>query len=144
MEKFMELQIEEASHCGRVLGLIYIDLDKFKPINDTYGHHVGDLYLQAVALRMSRQLLGGDMLARLGGDEFAAMVLLNHGRSDLEKIVARLESCFDEPFSVEGIILHGEASIGVALFPEDGATKDNLLSAADAAMYIVKNAKRST
>jgi diguanylate cyclase (GGDEF)-like protein len=144
MEKFMELQIEEASYSGRVLGLIYIDLDKFKPINDTYGHHVGDLYLQAVALRMSRQLLGGDMLARLGGDEFAAMVLLHHGRSDLEKIVARLESCFDEPFSVEGIILHGEASIGVALFPEDGATKDNLLSAADAAMYIVKNAKRST
>jgi diguanylate cyclase (GGDEF)-like protein len=142
MEKFMELQIEEARHSGRVLGLIYIDLDKFKPINDTYGHHVGDVYLQAVALRMSRQLLGGDMLARLGGDEFAAMVLLHHGRSDLEKIVARLESCFDEPFSVEGIMIHGEASIGVALFPEDGATKDNLLSAADAAMYIVKNAKR--
>ncbi|MGO9638785.1 MAG: diguanylate cyclase domain-containing protein [Terracidiphilus sp.] len=144
MEKFMELQIEEASHCGRLLGLIYIDLDKFKPINDTYGHHVGDLYLQAVALRMSRQLLGGDMLARLGGDEFAAMVLLHHGRSDMEKIVSRLQSCFDEPFAVEGIILHGEASIGVALFPEDGATKDNLLNAADAAMYIVKNAKRPT
>jgi diguanylate cyclase (GGDEF)-like protein len=144
MEKFMELQIEEASYSGRVLGLIYIDLDKFKPINDTYGHHIGDLYLQAVALRMSRQLLGGDMLARLGGDEFAAMVLLHHGRSDLEKIVARLESCFDEPFAVEGIMIHGEASIGVALYPEDGATKDNLLSAADAAMYIVKNAKRST
>ena len=144
MEKFMELQIEEASLCGRVLGLIYIDLDKFKPINDTYGHHVGDLYLQAVALRMSRQLLGGDMLARLGGDEFAALVLLHHGRSDLEKIIARLESCFDEPFSVEGIILHGEASIGFAFFPEDGATKDSLLSAADAAMYIVKNAKRPT
>ena len=144
MEKFMELQIEEASHCGRVLGLIYIDLDKFKTINDTYGHHVGDLYLQAVALRMSRQLLGGDMLARLGGDEFAAMVLLHHGRSDLEKIVSRLQSCFDEPFSVEGICLHGEASIGVALYPEDGATKDNLLNAADAAMYIAKNAKRPT
>jgi diguanylate cyclase (GGDEF)-like protein len=142
MEKFMELQIEEARHSGRFLGLIYIDLDKFKPINDTYGHHVGDLYLQAVALRMSRQLLGGDMLARLGGDEFAAMVLLHHGRTDLEKIVSRLESCFDEPFSVEGIILHGEASIGVALFPEDGATKDSLLSAADAAMYKAKNAKR--
>jgi diguanylate cyclase (GGDEF)-like protein len=139
----MELQIEEASHSRRILGLIYIDLDKFKPINDTYGHHVGDLYLQAVALRMSRQLLGGDMLARLGGDEFAAMVMLHHGRSDLEKIVARLESCFIEPFAVEGIMILGEASIGVALFPEDGSTKDNLLSAADANMYSVKNAKRS-
>jgi diguanylate cyclase (GGDEF)-like protein len=141
MEKFMELQIDEARHSGRVLGLIYIDLDKFKSINDTYGHHVGDVYLQAVALRMSRQLLGGDMLARLGGDEFAALVSLHHGRSDMEKIVARLESCFDEPFSVEGIILHGEASIGFAYFPEDGATKDSLLSAADAAMYTIKKGK---
>jgi diguanylate cyclase (GGDEF)-like protein len=144
MEKFIELQIEEARLSGRILGLIYIDLDKFKPINDTYGHHVGDLYLQAVALRMSRQLLGGDMLARLGGDEFAALVSLNHNRSDLDKILARLESCFEEPFSVEGILLHGEASIGFAFFPEDGATKDSLLSAADAAMYEVKNKKKNS
>jgi diguanylate cyclase (GGDEF)-like protein len=142
MEKFMELQIEEARLSGRILGLIYIDLDKFKPINDTYGHHVGDLFLQAVALRMSRQLLGSDMLARLGGDEFAALVSLHHGRSDLDAIVARLEHCFDEPFSVEGNLLHGEASIGFAFFPEDGATKDSLLSAADAAMYAAKHSKR--
>ncbi|MGA2348998.1 MAG: GGDEF domain-containing protein [Terracidiphilus sp.] len=142
MEKFMESQIEEASRSDAILGLIYIDLDKFKPINDTYGHHVGDLYLQAVALRMSRQLLGGDMLARLGGDEFAALVSLQNGRPDLDKIIARLQGCFSEPFSVEGILLHGEASIGVALFPQDGATKDSLLSAADAAMYAIKNSKR--
>ena len=143
LEKFMELQIGEARLSGRIMGLIYIDLDKFKPINDTYGHHVGDLFLQAVAKRMSRQLLGSDMLARLGGDEFAALVSLHHGRSDLDVIVARLESCFDEPFSVEGNLLHGEASIGFAFFPEDGATKDSLLSAADAAMYAVKNTKKN-
>jgi diguanylate cyclase (GGDEF)-like protein len=137
------LHLEEARLSGRILGLIYIDLDKFKSINDTYGHHVGDLYLQAVALRMSRQLLGGDMLARLGGDEFAALVSLQHGRSDMDKILARLESCFDEPFSVEGILLHGEASIGFAFFPEDGATQDSLLSAADTAMYAVKNTKKN-
>ncbi|MGO9776262.1 MAG: diguanylate cyclase domain-containing protein, partial [Terracidiphilus sp.] len=142
MEKFMEVQIEEARLSSRILGLIYIDLDKFKPINDTYGHHVGDLYLQAVALRMSRQLLGRDMLARLGGDEFAALVSLPHGRSDIDKILARLESCFDEPFSVDGILLQGEASIGFALYPEDGATQDSLLSAADAAMYAVKKGKQ--
>jgi diguanylate cyclase (GGDEF)-like protein len=141
MEKFMELQIGEARQSGLILGLIYIDLDKFKPINDTYGHHVGDLYLQEVAKRMSRQLLGSDMLARLGGDEFAALVSLQHGRSDMDKILARLESCFEEPFSVEGILLNGEASIGFALYPEDGATKDSLLSAADAAMYTVKHSK---
>ncbi|MGD0547289.1 MAG: GGDEF domain-containing protein [Terracidiphilus sp.] len=143
METFMNLQIEEARQHRGNLGLIYIDLDKFKPINDMYGHHVGDLYLQAVALRMSRQLLGGDMLARLGGDEFAALVSLQHGRADLDKILGRLESCFDEPFSVEGILLHGEASIGFALYPEDGETRDNLLRAADAAMYVMKNNKKN-
>jgi diguanylate cyclase (GGDEF)-like protein len=142
MEKFIESQIDEARQSGRILGLIYIDLDKFKPINDTYGHHVGDLFLQAVAARMSRQLLGGDMLARLGGDEFAALVSLNNGRADLDKIVARLEHCFDDPFVVGGHQLHGEASIGFALYPEDGATQDSLLSAADAAMYEVKRCKR--
>jgi diguanylate cyclase (GGDEF)-like protein len=143
MEKFIEMKIVEAHNFGGTLGLIYIDLDKFKPVNDTYGHHVGDLYLQAVALRMSRQLLGGDMLARLGGDEFAALVSLHNGRCDLEKIASRLEGCFDEPFSVEGILLHGEASIGFALYPEDGATKDSLLSAADSAMYVMKNNKKN-
>ena len=142
LEKFMELQIGEARLSGRIMGLIYIDLDKFKPINDTYGHHVGDLFLQAVAKRMSRQLLGGDMLARLGGDEFAALVSLRHGRADLDKIVARLEHCFDDPFVVGGYLLNGEASIGFALYPEDGVTKDSLLSAADAAMYETKHSKR--
>jgi diguanylate cyclase (GGDEF)-like protein len=122
--------------------MIYVDLDKFKPINDTFGHHVGDVYLQEVAARMNDQLLGGDMLARLGGDEFAALVSLQRGRSDLNKIVARLESCFDAPFIIEGHVIKGSASIGVALYPEDGTTRDALLNAADAVMYEVKNRKR--
>ncbi|MGB7984783.1 MAG: diguanylate cyclase [Terracidiphilus sp.] len=143
MEKFMDLNIEEA-RCGTALfGLIFIDLDKFKPINDRYGHHVGDLYLQEVALRMNRQLLGGDMLARLGGDEFVALVSLKHGRFDLDHIIARLKQCFDEPFILEGHVIQGEASIGFALYPQDGVTRDELLNAADTAMYSVKKNKRS-
>jgi diguanylate cyclase (GGDEF)-like protein len=141
LEKFIELQIEEARQSGRLLALIYIDLDKFKLINDTYGHHVGDLYLQEAARRMSHQLLGRDMLARLGGDEFAALVSLHNGLADLDKIVARLDHCFDRTFSVGGYQLNGTASIGFALYPEEGATKDSLLSSADAAMYTVKNGK---
>jgi diguanylate cyclase (GGDEF)-like protein len=141
IEKFIDLKIEEAHQSGRILGLIFIDLDEFKLVNDTYGHHVGDLYLQEAALRMSRQLLGRDMLARLGGDEFAALVSLHNGVGDLAKIVARLNHCFDRPFAVGGYKLHGAASIGVALYPQEGATKDSLLSAADAAMYAVKNNK---
>jgi diguanylate cyclase (GGDEF)-like protein len=142
LERFIELQIDEARQSGRILGLIYIDLDKFKLVNDTYGHHVGDLYLQEAATRMSHQLLGRDMLARLGGDEFAALVSLHNGLADLNKIVARLDQCFDRPFAVGGYTLDGAASIGVALYPQEGATKDSLLSAADAAMYVVKNGKR--
>jgi diguanylate cyclase (GGDEF)-like protein len=142
LEKFMEMRIEEASPSGEILGLIYIDLDHFKPINDKYGHHVGDLYLQAAALRMSRQLLGGDMLARLGGDEFAAFVSLSNSQRDRDKIVARLESCFRSPFVLDGHTIIGSASIGVALYPADAATIDGLLRAADSAMYAVKRKKQ--
>jgi diguanylate cyclase (GGDEF)-like protein len=141
MEKALSSKIEESQASHASFGLIYIDLDKFKPINDTFGHHVGDLYLQEVAARMSKQLLGGDMLARLGGDEFAALVSLQNGRFDLEKIVARLKSCFHNPFILDGHTIHGEASIGFALYPENGSNRDELLNAADAAMYDVKKSK---
>jgi diguanylate cyclase (GGDEF)-like protein len=140
-EKFLDLQIAEACRADKRLGLIYIDLDKFKPINDTYGHGVGDAYLRSVALRMSHQLLGGDMLARLGGDEFAAVVSLVNGRLDLAPIMHRLELCFAEPFLVEGHRLNGGASLGIAVYPEDGTTKDALLTAADSSMYTKKKAK---
>jgi len=139
IERFIDAQIDEARKSGGILGLIYIDLDSFKPINDRYGHHMGDLYLQEVARRMKSQLLGGDMLARIGGDEFAALVRLRQGRSDLDVIVARLKRCFEDPLDLEGHIFYGTASFGVALYPDDGVTRDGLLCAADAAMYAVKN-----
>ncbi len=123
--------------------LIYIDLDDFKQVNDVYGHHVGDLYLQEVSLRMKRQLRSGDMLARLGGDEFAALVPIVRDRGALEEIAQRLERCFDAPFAVEGYVLRGAASVGLALYPEDGTSVDSLLGAADAAMYVSKHTKRN-
>ena len=138
----LDILIEEARRNAGIFGLICIDLDKFKPINDRYGHHVGDLFLQEVALRMKRQLRGNDILARLGGDEFSALVSVARSRAGVEEIALRLERCFDAPFDVEGYQLRGAASLGIALYPEDGATKDSLLSAADAAMYAVKHRKR--
>jgi diguanylate cyclase (GGDEF)-like protein len=81
------------------------------------------------------------MLARLGGDEFAALLPRVRNRAKVEEIAQRLERCFDEPFVIEEHRLKGSASIGIALYPEDGATEDELLSAADAAMYAVKSAK---
>jgi diguanylate cyclase (GGDEF)-like protein len=127
-----------------VFGLIFIDLDKFKRINDQYGHRIGDLYLQEVALRMKRQLRGQDMLARLGGDEFAILLPLVRSRADAEEITNRLERCFDEPFVIEGCVLQGSASLGLAFYPEDGATKDSPLSASDAAMYVAKHTKHNS
>jgi diguanylate cyclase (GGDEF)-like protein len=84
------------------------------------------------------------MLARLGGDEFAALVTVVRSRAEVEEIAERLERSLDDPYPVEGYFLHGSASVGIALYPEDGGTKNSLLSAADAAMYVAKHIKRQT
>jgi len=142
MEKHLDAQISHALVSGTVFGLIYIDLDGFKEINDRFGHHAGDLFLQEAATRMRSQLRPIDMLARLGGDEFAALIPEVNSRADVEEIALRLEQCFDEPFAVGGTWLGGSASVGVALYPMDGSSKDSLLQAADAAMYEAKHNKR--
>ena len=142
LERYLEEQIEKAKMERSIFGVAYIDLDEFKQVNDFYGHRVGDLYLQEVSLRMKRQLRTGDMLARLGGDEFAALVPVVRSRSAMEEIAQRLERSFDAPFAVEGYVLRGGASVGIAIYPEDGTTADSLLSAADAAMYVAKHTKR--
>lgn len=141
LERRLEHLIEMARVSAGVFGLLYIDLNEFKQVNDVYGHRAGDLYLQEVAMRLKRQLRPGDMLARLGGDEFAVLVPNVRGRSEVEEIALRLECCFDRPFPGEGYVIHGSASIGIALYPEDAATKDSLLSAADAAMYVIKQSQ---
>jgi diguanylate cyclase (GGDEF)-like protein len=142
LDKHLDRQILEARQNAGIFGLIYIDLDKFKQVNDIYGHHVGDLYLQEAAIRMKRQIRPHDKLARFGGDEFAALISVARSRADVEEIALRLERCFDDPFALEGYTLHGSASVGVALFPEDATSLDALLSVADAAMYAAKNTKR--
>jgi diguanylate cyclase (GGDEF)-like protein len=138
LEKRLDAQIELARQDAGIFGLIYIDLNKFKQVNDQYGHHIGDLYLQEVALRMKQQLRSHDLLARLGGDEFAVLLPMVRNRADVEEISQRLEHCFEAPLVLEENILKGSASFGIALYPEDGATKDNLLNVADAAMYSAK------
>jgi diguanylate cyclase (GGDEF)-like protein len=144
LEKHIDALIEEARQRAGIFGLIYVDLDEFKQVNDLYGHHVGDLYLQEVATRMKRQLRGHDMLARLGGDEFAAVVAIVRSRAIVEEVALRLERCFDDPFTVEGYTLHGSASVGLAIYPEDGATRESLTSASDAAMYVAKHTRRKS
>jgi diguanylate cyclase (GGDEF)-like protein len=141
-EKALEGAIRSAQRQpGTTLGVIYIDLDKFKEINDVYGHRVGDVFLQQAAQRMKHQLRPGDVLARLGGDEFGVMVPMVANKDDVHEIAVRLERCFDHPFNVEDYVLTGSASVGMAYFPADGETKDSILSAADTAMYVAKHTK---
>ena len=142
LEKLLDAQIDAARFEATIFGLIYIDLDYFKLVNDSHGHQAGDQYLQQVALRLKRQLRPHDRLARLGGDEFAALVPLVRSRAEVEEIAQRLERCLDDPFDVDGLALTGSASVGIALYPEDGVTRDELLNVADVAMYSAKNAKR--
>jgi diguanylate cyclase (GGDEF)-like protein len=142
-EKHLDCLMDEAYRSGGIFGLIYIDLDEFKQVNDRFGHHVGDLYIQQAALRMKRQLRPEDMLARLGGDEFAVLVPVIQSREDVEEIALRLECCFDGPFAVEGFVVHGSVSIGTALYPADATTRDALLTTADSAMYSAKKSRKS-
>jgi diguanylate cyclase (GGDEF)-like protein len=138
----LESRLEEAlAHAERTqshFALVYIDLDQFKQINDLYGHRVGDVFLQQVAERFSEKLRGMDTLARVGGDEFIALIPVVRNRAEVEEIVGRLTHCFDTPFRIEDYSVRGGASIGIAVYPEDGATRDELKRVADTAMYANK------
>lgn len=125
------------------LAVVYLDLDGFKTVNDTHGHEVGDELLIAVAQRMKDALREGDTLARIGGDEFVAVLVDLEQITDCEPILARLLSATAEPITVNNIVLQVSASIGVTLYPQDGADAEQLMRHADQAMYIAKQAGKN-
>ncbi len=118
--------------------LLLLDLDKFKDVNDSLGHHVGDLLLVRVGVRLRAQLAPGDLLARLGGDEFAILVP-DAGPDEAGVVAARLRAALAKTFTLDDIALHCAVSIGIALFPDDGAGLSTLLRKADIAMYKAKS-----
>jgi diguanylate cyclase len=125
---------------GTAQALLLLDLDRFKEVNDSLGHQVGDQLLVQVGARLADQLRDGDLLARLGGDEFA--VLLTGATQDQAVAVAmKLRSALAEPFTLEGIALRTDVSIGVALAPEHGSDLSLLLRRADIAMYKAKKGR---
>lgn len=120
------------------LALIFFDLDKFKPVNDSYGHAVGDVLLQQVATRLRTTLRASDTLARLGGDEFVVLLPRVTGTGDAKKVAEDILRELNRPFMTEGFTLHISASLGVAVYPDDAADADSLLRCADTAMYEAK------
>lgn len=138
LENRLDEVISLASRNSTRFALVYIDLDQFKRVNDLYGHRVGDLYLQQVAQRFADKLRGMDTLARVGGDEFIALIPTARSRAEVEEIGQRLLRSFERPFLIEGHVVQGSASIGIAIYPEDGLTKEELKRVADAAMYAHK------
>ena len=120
------------------LAVMFIDLDRFKLVNDTLGHVKGDELLQQVAVRLKACLRRGDTLARQGGDEFTIVLPELRDRGDAKIIADKFLECLHQPFDLDGHEVHISASIGIAIYPGDGESIDELLRHADIAMYQVK------
>ena len=142
---FHELVNSHLNHAKRSrkhYALMYLDLDRFKAINDTLGHHIGDLLLQEVAERLRLSLRESDVIARLGGDEFAVLLTRLETPNDCSAVADKLIQNIAQPLVLEGHALHISPSIGIALYPRDGADIAALCRHADAAMYQSKQAGR--
>ncbi len=136
----LEEALEQAHASRRQAALLYLDLDDFKNINDTYTHRVGDAYLVEVAQRFKACVRGCDTLGRIGGDEFIA-VLTDLGDAEIAHSIAeRLVHAMDEPFTIEGQAIRGAVSIGLAFYPSSSSSAIGIIQFADHAMYAAKRA----
>jgi diguanylate cyclase (GGDEF)-like protein/PAS domain S-box-containing protein len=134
----LSLAIAQAKRSGHMLAVMFLDLDRFKAVNDGSGHAVGDQLLQAVAARVSKCIREGDTLARLGGDEFTLLLPHIAGREAAENAARKILSVISQPFPIDGQEHHSGMSIGIAVYPDDGDNMDALVRNADVAMYDVK------
>jgi len=135
----LQLALSQAKRDDESLAVMFLDLDRFKNINDTLGHMIGDELLQQVSSRLQDCIRAGDTLARFGGDEFTLMLpKLQNSRSDASKLAEKITEALKQPFNVDGHELYVSTSIGIALYPQDGSNIDSLIKHADVAMYHVK------
>ncbi len=137
----LQRAIAEAERKKESVVVMFVDLDDFKKINDSFGHHVGDRVIQTAALRLKKCLRDIDSIARMGGDEFTLLVPHVGGREDIEIIARRLIESLDEPIVVEGTGFKMSISIGISIFPNDAKSEDSLLRNADTAMYFAKHTR---
>src|SRR5439155_20569610 len=144
-EQHLELVLVRARHDANAAGLLYLDVDRFKTVNDSLGHAAGDDLLREVAARLRRAARSGDLVVRLGGDEFVLVLgdLPADGASTIAGAVAeRVQGAFAQPFALAGTEFATTASIGVAMFPTDAADAKSLVTAADVGMDVSKRAGR--
>lgn len=135
--------IEQCRRDNTKMAMMFVDLDRFKPVNDTYGHAVGDMLLKKVAQRLKDCIRRADTAARIGGDEFVLLLPQFRDRDSVMAIADKVLACIVEPFEVAGHRLEISCSIGIAIFPEDGTDETALLKHADTAMYAAKDAGRN-
>jgi diguanylate cyclase (GGDEF)-like protein/PAS domain S-box-containing protein len=129
--------LNQAQRDGSQVAFLILDLDRFKEVNDTLGHHVGDMLLQHIGARLQSELRQSDTIARMGGDEFAVL-LPGTDAETARDIARRLVASLAQPFDTQGLPLQIEASIGIAMFPEDGKDASDVIQRADVAMYVAK------
>lgn len=135
----LQLELQHAEREKKMLGLLYLDLDGFKAVNDTLGHRAGDDLLKGVAERLRRSIRRGDTVARLGGDEFCVILPGVKGAADAERVAAKLVSALEEPIQIGRDPVRTRPSIGIALYPQDAKDAEELVHCADQAMYEAKH-----
>lgn len=144
LEDHLKQEINRTERDGKLLGILFIDLDHFKTINDTLGHTVGDQLLQAVAARLQQCLRKYDIIARFGGDEFIAVLSKATDSTQIASLTQRIIEALKIPFELASQKLYITSSIGIALYPLDGSDVVTLLKHADTAMYRVKELGRNS
>lgn len=144
LERRLKRAIDEHRNRHSRFGLVYIDLDRFKPVNDLYGHETGDHVLRVVAARLKNVVRQRDVVARIGGDEFVVMIEAVGNQERVAELTRDLAEALAQPIRLEAGIFEIGASTGVAFFPDDGSSPDQLLMVADKLMYAAKQLKKQT
>ncbi|MDC7240743.1 MAG: diguanylate cyclase, partial [Spirochaetales bacterium] len=142
MMERLEQALAQARRAEQPLGVLFLDLNGFKKVNDTYGHEVGDLLLEGVADRLKELMRDSDTLARIGGDEFVILMPQVDGKSGIDTLIIRIHKALETPFQLNSLEIKSSTSIGFSIYPEDGERARELLNAADQHMYRVKQESR--
>ncbi|MCM3763912.1 sensor domain-containing diguanylate cyclase [Neobacillus niacini] len=139
----LDQSLKEAKRYERKLAVIFMDIDNFKQVNDTYGHDAGDELLKQFSNRVMNQLRESDTIARLGGDEFTILLPEFHEELEVERVARRIITSLQEPWKIEGNTLRITSSMGIAFYPKDGTNRHELLKSADSALYEVKRSGKN-